>query len=152
MVDMCKSSNATEEKPNGNDNVDSVVLRIMIQQDDCICRVNIENQIELVYIGLGKYGSLTSSAPVKSQCGLAVDINHIPVMSTGSVIAPIKCTDNVNPRSFPLSQNSTLQFKSRIINGTFSRGYCMRIHRGNVALVKIMKVDIKSSEHDAFLE
>ena len=144
MVDMCKSSNATEEKPNGNDNVDSVVLRIMIQQDDCICRVNIENQIELVYIGLGKYDSLTSSAPVDSQCGLAVDINHIPVMSTGNVIVPIECIDNVDVRSFPLSQNSTLQFKSRIINGTFSRGYCMRIHRGNVALVKIMKTYISN--------
>jgi hypothetical protein len=68
---MWMSSNATEEKPSGSDKVDSVVLRIMIQQDDCICRVNIENQIELVHIGLGKYGSLTSSAPVDSQCGLA---------------------------------------------------------------------------------
>jgi hypothetical protein len=136
---MCKSRFATEEKPFGSDKVDSVVLRIMIQQDDCICRVNIENQIELVYIGLGKYDGHISSAPVDSQCGLAVDINHIPDMSTENVIAPIECIDNVDVRSFPLPQNSTLQFKSRIINGAFTRGYCMRIQRGNVALVKLMK-------------
>ena len=49
---MCKSTFATEEKPSGSDKVDSVVLRIMIQQDDCICRVNIENQIELVDLNL----------------------------------------------------------------------------------------------------
>jgi predicted fused transcriptional regulator/phosphomethylpyrimidine kinase len=74
---MCKTNSATEEKPSGSHHVDSVVLRIMIQQDNCICRVNIEYQIELVYIGLGKYDGFTSSAPVESQCGLVVDINHI---------------------------------------------------------------------------
>jgi len=105
----------------------------MIQQDSCICRVNIENQIELVYTGLGKYGGLTSSAPIKSQCGLAVDINHIPDMSTGNVIAPIECIDNVDIRGIPLFINSTLQLKSRIINGSFTRGYCMVIARGKIA-------------------
>ena len=149
---MCKSSSATEDTKSGGYKVDFVVLRIMTQQDDCICRVMIDNQNGSESVGIRKVDSLTASAPVAADCGLAVHINHISNMSTGSVIAPIECIDNVDPRSFPLSQNSTLQFKSRIINGTFSRGYCMRIHRGNVALVKIMKVDIKSSAHDAFLE
>ena len=127
------TNSATEEKPSGSDNVDSVVLRIMIQQDSCICRVNIENQIELVYIGLRKYGGLISSAPMESQCGLAVDINHIPDMSTGNVIAPIKCLDNVDFRIIQLFKNSTVQLKSRIINGSFTRGYCMVIRRGKAA-------------------
>jgi hypothetical protein len=35
-----------------------------------------------------------------------------------------------------LLQNSTLRFISRIIKVTFTRGYCMRIQRGNVALAK----------------
>jgi hypothetical protein len=43
---MCKSSSATEETSNGGYRVDSVVLRIMTQQDDCICRVMIDNQID----------------------------------------------------------------------------------------------------------
>jgi uncharacterized protein (UPF0276 family) len=110
------TNSATEDKPSGSDIVDSVVLRIMIQQNNCICRVNIENQIELIHIGLGTYGGLISSAPMESQCGLAVDINHIPDISTGNVIAPIKCLDNVDFRIIQLFQNSTVQLKSRIIN------------------------------------
>jgi hypothetical protein len=104
----------------------------MTQQENCICRVTIDNQIEPVSIGLNKYECLTLSAPEDIGCGLAVDINHIPDTSTGNVIAPIECIDNVVSRNLQLLQNSTLQFKSRIINGTFTRGYCMRIHRGNV--------------------
>ena len=128
------SSFATEESHSGGYNIDSVVLRIMIQQDNCICRVTIENQIEPVSIGLRKYGGLASSAPVKAECGLAVDINHIPDMSTGSVIAPIECINNVDIRNIPLLENSTLQFKSKIINGTFTKGYCMQIRRGIITL------------------
>ena len=131
---MCQSSFATEEKQSGNDSVDSVVLRILIQQNNCICRVTIDNQIQTVYTGFNKYGGFSLSAPEKSECGLAVDINHIPEMSTGNVIAPIECVDNLASRSIPLLQNSTLQFKSRIINGTFTRGYCMQIIRGIVSL------------------
>ena len=58
-------------------------------------------------------------------------------MFTGNVIAPIECMHNVGFRSLQLLQNSALQFKSRIINETFTRGYCMRIQRGKEALVKI---------------
>jgi hypothetical protein len=49
--------------------------------------VTIENQIEPVSIGLRKFDGLTSSSPVENECGLVVDINHIPEMSTGNVIA-----------------------------------------------------------------
>jgi hypothetical protein len=85
---------------------------------------------------LVKYGGFTDSAPEKNGCGLAVDINHIPDGSTGNVTAPIECIENVNFRSLQLLQNSTLRFISRIIKVTFTRGYCMRIQRGNVALAK----------------
>ena len=82
---MCKSSFATEEKQSGNDNIDSVVLRIIIQQDNCICRVTIDNQIKSVYTILKKYDDFTSSTPEESECGLVVDINHIPNMSTWNI-------------------------------------------------------------------
>jgi hypothetical protein len=130
---MCKSSSATEHPDLfGSFQVDSVVLRIMIQQDNCVCRVTIDNQIKPTLIGLRKYDGIIYSAPEQSVCGLAVDINHLPDISTGNVIAPIECIDNVEYRTIPLLQNSILQFKSRIINGKFTRGYCMRIQRGNV--------------------
>ena len=131
---MCKSSSATEEKYYGSFKLASVVLRIMIQHDNCVCRVTLDNQVEPVSIGLSKYDGLTSSAPEEVQCGLAVDINHIPDMSTGNIIAPIKCIENVNFRNLPLFENSTLEFKSRIINGSFNSGYCMLIHRGTLEL------------------
>ena len=106
----------------------------MTQQDNCICRVTLENQIKPIYVGFRKYNGLAASVPMQYGCGLAVDINLIPDMSTGNVIAPIKCIDNVNYRTIQLLHNSTLQFKSRIINGNLTRGYCMQIQRGNVLL------------------
>jgi hypothetical protein len=66
-VDMCTSNSATEEIQSGSFKVDSVVLRIMIQQDNCICRVTIDNQIKPVYIGLNTYDGLTASAPKEAE-------------------------------------------------------------------------------------
>jgi len=129
---MCKSSSAIEETISGGYKVDSVVLRIMTQQDDCICRVMIDNQKDTVIVGIRKYSGLTASALEEAECGLAVDVNHIPNMSTGNLIAPIECLVNGTLRHTPLFQKSYLQFRSRIIHGTFNRGYCMRILRGSM--------------------
>jgi hypothetical protein len=107
----------------------------MTQQKDCICRVTLDNQKEnQVVVGLRKLDGFTSSAPIKADCGLAVDINHIPDMSTGNVIAPIECLLNDTLRHTPLFQQSYLQFRSRIINGIFIRGFCIRIIRGKASL------------------
>ena len=104
-----------------------------MQQNNCICRVTLDNQNQnQVVIGLRKFEGLQSSAPEKADCGLAVDINHIPDMSQGNVIAPIECLVNSTLRHTPLFQNSYLQFRSRIIHGNFTRGYFMRILRGNM--------------------
>jgi hypothetical protein len=131
---MCRSSSATEETSSGGFKVESVVLRIMTQEDDCICRVMIDNQIDTVSVGISKYDGLTASTPEEAVCGLAVDINHIPDMSTGNVIAPIECLVNNTIRLTPLFQKGYLQFRSRIINGDFIRGFCIRIKRGNASL------------------
>ena len=131
---MCKTGFVTKDQQSGSDIVDSVALRILIQQDNCICRVTIDNQIQTVYTGLKKYGGLSLSAPQKGECGLAVDIHYIPNISTGNQTDAIECTKNVDHRNIPLYQNTTLQFKSIIINGTFTRGYCMQIQRGKEAL------------------
>ena len=131
---MCKSSSAKEETGSGGFKVDSVVLRIMTQEDDCICRVMIDNHIDTVGVGIRTVDGLTSSAPVVAECGLAVDINHIPKMSTGNVIAPIECLVNDTIRHTLLFQKGYLQFRSRIINGNFIRGFCIRIIRGKASL------------------
>ena len=131
---MCKSSSATEETYSGGYLVDSVVLCIMTQEDDCICRVMIYNQNDIVSVGIRKVDGLTASAPEKADCGLAVDVNHIPNMSTGNAIAPIECLVNGTIRDTPLFQKNYLQFRSRIINGDFIRGFCIRIIRGKASL------------------
>jgi bacterioferritin-associated ferredoxin len=142
---MCKSSSATEDTSNGAYKVDSVVVRIAMQQNNCICRVTLDNQIQnSVAVGLRKYDGLTSSAPEKDDCGLAVDINHISDMSTGNVIAPIECLVNETLRYTPLFQNGYLQFRSRIINGDFIRGFCIRIKRGKSSLQIVnLKTNLK---------
>jgi hypothetical protein len=134
VADMCKSSSATEETSSGGYKVDSVVLRIMTQEDDCICRVMIDNQIDTVSVGIRKFNCLTTSAPIEADCGFAFDINHIPDMTTGNVIAPIECLVNDTIRHTTLFQQGYLQFRSRIINGEFIRGFCIRIIRGNASL------------------
>ena len=133
---MCKSSSATEEASSAGYKVDSVVLRIMMQQNNCICRVTLDNQKEKsIVVGLRKVDGLTSSAPENADCGLAVDINHIPDMSTGNVIAPLECLVNDTIRHTPpLFQKGYLQFRSKIINGNFIRGFCIRIIRGKASL------------------
>jgi hypothetical protein len=45
---MCKSSSATEEAFAGGYSIDSVVLRIVMQQNNCICRVTLDNQNDTV--------------------------------------------------------------------------------------------------------
>ena len=131
---MCKSSSATEETVSGIYKVDSVVLRIMTQEDDCICRVMIDNQIDAESVGIRKVDGLTASGPEKADCRLAIDINHIPDTSTGNVIAPIECLVNGTLRYTPMFQNGYLQFRSRIINGDFIRGFCIPIIGGKASL------------------
>jgi bacterioferritin-associated ferredoxin len=143
VADMCKSSSGTEETNSGGYKIDSVVLRIMTQQDDCICRVMIDNQKDTVSVGIRKVDGLTASAPVAADCGLAVDINHISDMSTGSVMAPFECLTNNTLRHTSLFQKSYLQFTSKIINGNFIRGFCIRIIRGK-ALLQIVNLKKKS--------
>jgi hypothetical protein len=142
---MCKSSSATEETVSGIYKVDSVVLRIMTQEDDCICRVMIDNQIDAESVGIRKVDGLTASGPEKADCRLAIDINHIPDTSTGNVIAPIECLVNGTLRYTPMFQNGYLQFRSRIINGDFIRGFCIRIIRGKASLQIVnLKTNFKS--------
>lgn len=47
---MCKSSSATEETNYGSFKGGSVLLGIMTQ-DNCVCRVTIDNQIQPVSVG-----------------------------------------------------------------------------------------------------
>ena len=94
----------------------------------------LDNQNDTVSVGIRKFDCLTASAPTEAECGLAVDLNYIPDISTGYEIAPMECLVNDTIRHTPLLQKSYLQFRSRIINGSFIRGFCIRIIRGKASL------------------
>ena len=126
---MCTSSSAVEEPTFGTFITDSIVLRINTHQDHCICQLTLSNQTKDETLYLRKYDASKNAAPTNNDCGLAVDIHHIP---TGShkAIEPIQCTKPHNAIRITLVNNGMLQFQSRKINGTFTRGYCMEILRG----------------------
>ena len=126
---MCKESSAVEENISGTFNDDSVVLRIITQQDHCICQLTLLNQTEDESLYLRKHDGSKNSAPINDYCGLAVDIHHIPT-GNHKAIDPIQCTKPNSTTKITLVINGMLQFESRKINGTFAKGYCMEILRG----------------------
>jgi hypothetical protein len=83
------------------------------------------------------YKSDISSVEIYDKhISLHVNFHIIPFNSPRSYIIPYAYLFP-DVRVMPLLLNSTLQFKSRIINGTFTRGYCMQIQRGNASLLFI---------------
>lgn len=129
VADMCTDDFTIEENKDGYKTVDSVLLRITKQQNDCTCHVSLQNNATNYTIFMSKYGGLSHSAPVKTNCGLAVDVDYVDTSITTRSIQPIACTSGASTRSFEMDDRE-LKFKSRIIDGVFTRGYCMQISRG----------------------
>lgn len=126
---MCTNDFANEDPQNKGTTIDSVALRVMTQQDGCTCEVSLQNQFRVYSIFVRRYDLLTSAAPELKACGLAIDIDFTSPQHLPGSKASIECTQGTNSRSVSLSQNEVLYFKSRIIVGNFSRGYCLQIHR-----------------------
>ena len=78
-----------------------------------------------------KYGNHVHAAPVEASCGLAIDLDYPDI--PGFTDRPsIQCINGTSLRSVSLVKNGVLEFKSRMINGSFTRGYCMQVLRGNM--------------------
>ncbi|XP_076079183.1 uncharacterized protein LOC143049425 [Mytilus galloprovincialis] len=129
IVDMCTTHYATEEDINGGTIVDSVSLRVMIQQDGCTCEVTLLNQTRLYTIHMRKYDSNTRAAPEEQACGLAIVTDYNIPNGFPDNRDPVECTEGTQSRSISLTTNGILHLRSRVINGTFTRGYCMQIYR-----------------------
>lgn len=130
ILDMC-SYNSIEENSllYGNKPVDSVLLRITKQQDNCTCHVSLQKNVTDYTIYMSKYEGRLSAAPEHQNCGLAVDVEFEYTSDTSQPLSPIACTSGTSVRSIALGGNE-LKLKSRVIDGIFSRGYCMQIYRG----------------------
>lgn len=129
---MCNSSFAKEKFGNGAEYLESVVLRAMVDRGGCTCDVTIENYIIKTGIFIEKYKNMSAVAPENNVCGLALDIK---MLNDESVSNPIECTHGVDRRRFSIVRNGALRFTSRIIQGNFTRGYCIHIIRGLYTIV-----------------
>ncbi|XP_071137460.1 uncharacterized protein [Mytilus edulis] len=125
---MCTDDYATEENLNGSNTVASVLLRITEQQNNCICHVTLQNNATNYTIFMSKYEGQSKAAPEHQNCGLAVDVDYVDTSDTSRLLQSIECTRGTDIRSFSLDDNE-LRFETRIIGGTFIRGYCMEIFR-----------------------
>jgi hypothetical protein len=81
----------------------------------CTCTIRIVSLIRYTRIDYSIFCQAVLLIVSGWRTKLIVDIKHIPNMSTGSRIAPIGCVVNSTHRNIVLLQNSSVQFKSRII-------------------------------------
>ncbi|CAG2239013.1 unnamed protein product [Mytilus edulis] len=128
VADMCTDDYATEENFNGSSTVDSVLLRITKQQNNCSCHVSLQNNATNYTMFMSKYGGQRSAGPEQQNCGLAVEVEYVDTSNTTRSLLPIECTRGTDIRSFSLD-GTKLRFKTRTIGGTFTRRYCMQIFR-----------------------
>ncbi|CAC5372603.1 unnamed protein product [Mytilus coruscus] len=129
IADLCTTDYATEDDNNGGTSVDSVALRAMTQQDGCECEVKLQNQTSIYTLNMRKYDLVRSAAPVQEACGLAIHIDYNIPNNLPETKDPIECTRGTGGRAITLLKNGVLYFRSRIIDGIFSTGYCIQIYR-----------------------
>ncbi|XP_071137461.1 uncharacterized protein [Mytilus edulis] len=125
---MCTNESTVEDSTDGYIPVDSVLLRITKHQNNCICQVTLQNTVTNYTIYMSKYKDLSIAAPEHQNCGLAVDVEYLDTSDTPRPLQSIECTRGTGMRSIDLG-GGELKFKSRIIDGNFTRGYCMQIYR-----------------------
>lgn len=134
---MCTNKSTLEEGIDGHKPVDSVLLRVTKQQSNCICHVSLLQTVNNYTIYMSKYNGLSSAGPVQQYCGLAVDVKYLDTSNITRSLQSIACISGTRMRSIALG-GSTLIFKSRIIDGYFTRGYCMQIHRSKLLVMNIL--------------
>ncbi|CAC5404787.1 HARBI1 [Mytilus coruscus] len=143
---MCTDEHAVEDRNDGNDKVDSVVVRVMKQKGNCTCRVSLNNNSGSYTVQMKKYQELSSSAPLTENCGLAIDVDYPEVKGILRNLSPIECTSGTNNRVIILEKNSVIEMKSRIIGGNFTRGYCMQIYRGYLVNAPEVQINIQCDD------
>lgn len=131
---MCTNESTVEENVDGYKAVDSVLLSIKKQLNNCICYVSLLNTLTNYTIYMSKYKGLIKSAPGKQNCGLAVDVQYLDTSNTTRSLQSIHCYSGTSMRPITLG-GSKLIFKSRTIDGDFTRGYCMQIHRSKLLVM-----------------
>ncbi|XP_076078794.1 uncharacterized protein LOC143048810 [Mytilus galloprovincialis] len=148
-ANMCTDDSTIEDNNDGTKHVDSVLLRITKQQNNCICHLSLQNNATNYTMYMSKYEELSKAAPEQQNCGLAVDVDYVDTSDTTRSLQPIRCTSGTSLRSIALG-GSKLILQSRIIDGNFTRGYCMQIFRSEAIYTCSMidQVDKAGSDND----
>lgn len=137
VSDMCTNDSAVEISTGGGISVDSVLLRITKQQNNCVCHVSLQNTDTNNYtIYMAKYEEQSNAAPEQQNCGLAIDVKYLDTSDITRTLQSIECASGTRRRSITLGGNELI-LKSRIISGNFTRGYCMQIYRGKLLIISI---------------
>lgn len=126
---MCTTDYATEDDNDGGTTIDSVALRVTTQQGGCTCEVTLLNQQDIYTLNMRKYDDKTNAAPENAACGLAIDLDYNIPNNLPENKNPVECVEETQTRSISLAKNEILHLRSRVISGSFTRGYCMQIYR-----------------------
>ncbi|CAC5418070.1 unnamed protein product [Mytilus coruscus] len=130
---MCQDGSAIEQlgaDKEGNLNFDHVTLRVRTQKDNCTCLVFVENQsLPSIQMYIQPYLHIPNSAPKEEVCGLELYLDLYQIDKKQHDLPPIKCSSGQLSRSISLLKNSVLRFTSRIVDGNFTRGYCIDVQR-----------------------
>ncbi|XP_052088022.1 uncharacterized protein LOC127725205 [Mytilus californianus] len=147
VADMCTDDSVVESSIYGGKTVDSVLLRITKQHNNCICHVSLQNTVTNYTIYMSKYEGFSNSAPEQQNCGLAVDVEYSDTSDITQSLQSIQCTIGTSMRSIALEGNE-LKLKSRIIAGDFTRGYCMQIYRNQAIITCKMNDQVQKAGSD----
>ncbi|VDI39136.1 Hypothetical predicted protein [Mytilus galloprovincialis] len=142
---MCTGDHAVEDSLDGRNLKDSVIVRVVKQKSNCTCRVSLNNNTGNYSVQMKRYRSWESSVPSTPNCGVAIDVK---VTGFKRNIDPIQCQNGIKKRKIVLENNSVIELKSRIIDGSFTRGYCMQIYREDKSKDSKVQLNIQCDDTD----
>ncbi|CAC5404794.1 unnamed protein product [Mytilus coruscus] len=142
---MCHSGSGKEEDSIGGLEVDSVALRMTTRQESCVCQVYLQNQTDKYTVNMQKYNSLTSAAPIHSDCGLVINVSLSNGIGTDKILETVECNNGTSFRPIMLKKKEKLNFKSVLIEGNYESGYCLQIFR-NKAKTKNPSLQVACSQ------
>lgn len=129
VVTMCQGKKTVmEDEQDGSENVDSVFLSLMKQENNCSCNVTVKDLTTSAKINFKRINF--SEQP---YCGMEIDVYQIRQNENETVPTndmPTKCNSTKHTQSLSLIKNEYLRFTSRVVDGNFSTGYCIQIERG----------------------
>lgn len=121
---MCRLTIVEENNIGSNE----VFLSIKEQENNCSCSVSVKNLKNFANLYIKRLNTITE----QPFCGMEIDIYFMrPNETLPPKNFPFKCNSTDHAQNVSLGQNEYLQFTSRVVDGTFESGYCIKIDTGS---------------------